>query len=314
MKKKIISAVMVAGMALSVCTVSLANSNSYSTADGLKSSGRIIYQEGANSVVIDSGDLYTLAAELDQFKVAAVNQMAALRTYFTSQESGTNLATNGQVNVVHTQPADTVDPLSLGFDTILEGFAASQSIPLVTSEYGYAEGTKLYKTEEGRLVTDSSGTGAQEISIAAATADNLSAGCAAWVNGELLLGTGADNQSYYSTNDMTKLFDSIEVVQNPCTLEKGTYMYIINNASATEHSDLYYIANLSISNDSVNSVTAVTSNSTVKGGSSNHNKVYLGYKIFRIEVNDESADVSITLRASSGASNGAANRMCIKMK
>lgn len=42
------------------------------------------------------------------------------------------------------------------------------------------------------------GSGTEKINVASATADNLSAGTAAWVNGSLILGTGSDNKSYYN--------------------------------------------------------------------------------------------------------------------
>lgn len=305
---------MVIVMALGVCTVSLAEETKQGTAAGLRSRGAIVYREGEQAVVLDADDLYALADRLDRFKVSAVNQMAALHTYFTRQEKGAELATSDEMHVVHRKPSDSVEPLSLDFDTIMEGFAASQTIPFVSSEYGYEEGTKLYRTEAGRLTTEGGGAGTQEISIAAATADNLSAGCAAWVNGELLLGTGMDNQTYFDRNDVSHLFDSIESVGNPCTLSRGSYMYIMNNAATTASSGLYFLPNVSITNSPVNSITAVRNSSGIRGSEGDSNKVYLGYRIYHIQINDESADVNITQRASTGAGRNITNRMCIKMK
>lgn len=145
--------------------------------------------------MVDSADLYVLADKVDSFKKSVAGQLAAMHTYLTT-ERGIELTTDGEVKVTHTEPQSQADPVSVDFDTLLEGLAASQSIPLESFDYGYPDGTKLYRAQDGKLTTDSSG---QEINIAAATAESLSAGRAAWVDGELLLGSGTDNQAYYNS-------------------------------------------------------------------------------------------------------------------
>lgn len=128
------------------------------TGEHLKSHGRIAYQNDGDRVVIDSDDLYMLADRLDLFKRGVADQLNSINTYFTREE-GISLKTEPDVHVVHAKPSgeSTVDPMGICFDTLLEGIAASQSVPS---------------------------------DVAAATVDNLSAGTAAWVNGELLLGWG----------------------------------------------------------------------------------------------------------------------------
>lgn len=313
MAKKYISAVIIMVMALGICTVSMAQEKAHGTAAELKSNGAIVYQKGDDSVVIDSTDLYTLADKLDHFKTAAAGQLEAVHTYFTPEKKGTQLTTDEHVNVVHTEPADKADPLTLDFDTILEGIAASQSIPLESSEYGYEAGSRLYKTKDGKLTTDASGEGATEINITAATADNLSAGTAAWVNGELLLGSGADNQAYYNSHSASGMLDSITRVGNPCTLEKGTYMYVVCHASYTPYSNLYYRTNVSITGDPVNTISEVTQYKSVTGSDKNH-QVYLGYRVYYIDVAEESAEVNITQTASTSASHNTSHRFCVKIE
>ena len=200
MKKKIISLTFLLAILFSTCMVALAeegSGQSVTTASQLKSHGAIVYQNGTDSVVIDSNDLYTLADAFDTFKAAVYSQMTEMNTYLTTDDEGINLTTSEDIYVVHSTPSDIVDPLSINFDTLIEGLAASQSIPHTPSEYGYAEGTNLYKTASGLLTTEASDE-TEMIEIEGATADSLSAGAAAWVNGELILGNGNDVEKAYN--------------------------------------------------------------------------------------------------------------------
>lgn len=206
MKKKIISTIVLITLLASTCMMALAEeenaplvvtTESMSTASKLKSKGAIVYQNGTDSVVIDSDDLYTLADAFDTFKAAVYWQMAEMNTYLTTEGEGVSLTTNKDIHAVHLAPSDMVDPYSVNFDTLVEGLAASQSIPYNATEYGYAEGTNLYRTEKGRLTTEASNK-TEMIEIEGATENSLSAGTAAWIDGELILGTGADNEAYYN--------------------------------------------------------------------------------------------------------------------
>lgn len=199
MKKKIISMTLLLSILFSTCMVAFAeddNTPYAETAAKLKSSGAIVYQNGTDSVVIDSNDLYILADTLDQFKYSIYSQMAEMNTYLTTEDMGIDLTTSNDIRVAHSAPEDIVDPLSINFETLVEGMAASQSIPHTPFEYGYEEDVKLYKTTAGLLTTDAS-DGTEMIEIEGSTADNLSAGAEAWVDGELILGTGADNKAFY---------------------------------------------------------------------------------------------------------------------
>ena len=105
MKKKIISIVLTLGLMCSTCMVALAEGDDLpflSTASQMKSKGAIVYQNGADSVVIDSNDLYVLADTLDQFKYAVYSQMAQMNTYLTTEERGINLTTsNDKIGRAH---------------------------------------------------------------------------------------------------------------------------------------------------------------------------------------------------------------------
>ncbi len=212
MKKRLLSFMTVLVLTFSVCMTAFATEGEITdepvprqgTAAELKSYGAIVYQKGTNSIRIDSDDLYMLADQIDQVKLDVNDQLAAMNTYFTAGE-GIALNTTQDFNVAHARPfeEDSVDPLDVNFDTLLEGIAVSQSVSSDVTAYGFPAGTELYKNANGVLTTDGTEEGAEKISVTAATADNLSAGTAAWVNGSLILGTGGDNRSYsdsgYST-------------------------------------------------------------------------------------------------------------------
>lgn len=201
MKKKLISVVSVMALAFGTCTVAMAAGSipDNATRNNIKSSGNIVYMDGEHSVEIYSDDLLMLADQLDSFKTTVSDQLGEMNTYFSTGKQGTGTVSDSNIKIVHTVPSEgeTVDPLTLDFDTLLEGLAASQSIPADVTEYGYADGTILYKTSDGELTTDSTQDNVEQISILAATPGNISAGNAAWVNGELVLGTGSDNKAYY---------------------------------------------------------------------------------------------------------------------
>lgn len=200
MKKKIVSIILMLALTMGTCSVAAAAEKNGATRDSLKSYGTIEYQEGNDKVSINSGDLYMLADQIDQVKLGVSDQLGAMNTYFTAGD-GISLDTDRQVSITHTRPskADSVDPVTVNFDTLLEGIAASQSVSSDITAYGYSSDTKLYKKPNGELTDNGSQEGVEQIRVSAATADNLSAGSAAWVNGRLILGTGKDNKAYYDS-------------------------------------------------------------------------------------------------------------------
>ncbi|MDE7429161.1 MAG: hypothetical protein K2N00_07845 [Lachnospiraceae bacterium] len=244
MKKKLLSIIMLTAIMINTCMVALAADNPNSTQNSLSSKGTICYQEGQETVVIDADDLYMLADRLDQFKVVVVEQLGELHTYLSRDSAGVSLAGNDGVYAGHLKPLpeNAVDPVTLDFDEILQGIAASQSIPLEPSAYGLASDTKLYKGENGKLTTDQA-SGATQISIQAATAANLSAGTAAWVNGELLLGTGEDMAVMYDEKMQSAGSDeelgTYEITSGYTLPEdvKSAYAYVVTTAYSTGGSD-----------------------------------------------------------------------------
>lgn len=190
----------------SACMVAAAAENTTAAQIDLRSRGAIQYQDGNETVVIDSTDLYKLAETMDQFKVSVAKQLGAHSTYLSKNPSGVSLQNTRGIYVTHLEPtaAEAVDPATLSFDTLMEGMAASQTIPTDPAVYEMSPGTKLYRGKDGKLqIGQKQQEDAQEVHIHAATASELSAGAAAWVDGKLILGTGDVNKSYHEGSSGT---------------------------------------------------------------------------------------------------------------
>lgn len=312
MNKKLLSIILVLALTFGPCIMAFATGSTNATRNSLKSQGNIVYTDGDNTVAIYSADLYHIADKLDTFKTSVANQLASIHTYFTSDDTSVSATTDNNVNITHTAPAsaDSVDPLVMDFDTLLEGLAASQSIPTDVTEYGYPADTNLYITDSGSLTMDS--TDATQIGITAATAENLSAGTAAWVNGNLILGTGADNTAYYDLNAIDYQSLTVESVSSS-TFTKGKYLYFIvfvalPDGTGNEPTSISFsISPESISNPTVNRLTRLSFERIQR---ENQYLVPLAINlIYFIDVVDESATVSISLNRTGGSYRNFATRV-----
>lgn len=129
----------------------------------IRSKGRIDYAGGI--VMIDASDLIYLAKEIDMLEAAyKMNTVAALNhmgTYYLEDGSVTHDKAEESLPVEYA--------VNLSFEEIYEGVLQSQSVE------------KLAITEE----------------VVGASADNLTEGTAAWLDGELVVGNGADNDASY---------------------------------------------------------------------------------------------------------------------
>ena len=101
-------------------------------------------------------------------------------------------------------PADKIVPTTNpSFNQINTALEYIKSIPNAGKEWKDASNNSYYVKEDGSITTNASEAkknadgNAEPLKISAATAGNLSAGTSAWVDGSLLIGTGADNKNYY---------------------------------------------------------------------------------------------------------------------
>ena len=101
-------------------------------------------------------------------------------------------------------PADKIVPTTNpSFNQINTALEYIKSIPNAGKEWKDASNNSYYVKEDGSITTNASEAkknadgNVEPLKISAATAGNLSAGTSAWVDGSLLIGTGADNKNYY---------------------------------------------------------------------------------------------------------------------
>ncbi len=145
----------------------------------LNSKGIIDYENG--TVVIDSSDFVYLADEIDMLESAyKANTVSALHAM------GTSFHADGSIS--HETSDEGIpgeEAVRLSYDTIISGILQSQSVDHLAGQ-----------------------------GIAGATEDNLSKGTAAWVNGKLIIGKGADNNAYYRQgflDGQLSLYDKVSI-------------------------------------------------------------------------------------------------------
>lgn len=166
----------------------------YSVAAGYtwKSQGNIaaVRSDGTKTVIFDKSDLDYLDGRIDAIEAdvstGKENLANALNPLGTNPSLGTPLSGTST------------------FNELMEAINHSQAIPDKT----IGESVSI-ATEDYELASKVTGqTINSNTKISAATADNLSLGTSAWVDGSLLIGTGVDNKNYYNlgyTNGMAKV-------------------------------------------------------------------------------------------------------------
>lgn len=184
----------------------------------LKSRGNLVYEEGAVSLY--AADFDYLLAEADEIqREQELTELASVRTEGSGRKE--NIRSRGVVNYSDGQVimdssdfirlADRLDGLEDAYRDSTAGaadalkqmgtyFTADGAVTHVPGEAASGEnGTKLpyHKICDGILQSQSvAHLAAQKIS--AAVSNNLSKGTAAWVDGTLVVGNGADNTTFYN--------------------------------------------------------------------------------------------------------------------
>lgn len=142
---------------------------------GIVSSGSVQYQHA----VIDTNDLWKIDNYISEKRNAAVGVLNRLGTRFRQQSGEYTYdrnPDNGQ---------EDIDISQINWSLLSRAAAESQGVPAGLAVLNQEAALHIEGVEEG---TDFYLT---------ATEDNLSAGKAAWVDGRLLLGNGADNDRAY---------------------------------------------------------------------------------------------------------------------
>lgn len=145
------------------------------TSGRVRSSGRVRYEYA----LIDGDDLRWVDAYISEKKDAAARTLNQLGTRFR-QQSG-QYAYDRNPDVLQ----EDIDLRGLDWTTLIQAAKESQSVPAGLSVLNPEAALHIEGVEERTDYYE------------AATEDNLSAGKAAWVDGRLLLGNGADNNRAY---------------------------------------------------------------------------------------------------------------------
>lgn len=190
-----------------VCIVggsALAEEGEYNRRGRIASKGVINYDD--NTVVLDSSDLTYLADEIDElewaYKSSTMEALNRIHTFYVSTDG--DISHEQQDNHVSSDMA-----AQLSFGDLYQGIVKSQSVDHLSNVQAEdADGNPLYYADQNAgesndLITVTKEANDYPLFIHPADADNLTAGTAAWVDGNLIIGTGSDNAAYYDNGKNT---------------------------------------------------------------------------------------------------------------
>ena len=174
-------------LAVSIFCYSCGNIAYAAEEDMIRSRGSLVYwEEGVaetgetEAVIYDAADIREIKKYLDLQKEGLLQKLLQLGTTFIWTDTGWQYSRSPEDS-----SGNTPEGGQIGWDLLFNAILDSQSVPenvavvepkISLQIEGIAEYTDFYKT---------------------ATADSISKGKAAWVEGNLLLGTGADNEKAY---------------------------------------------------------------------------------------------------------------------
>lgn len=199
-------------LAATLVIVLLSGITLYSVAAGheWKSQGNVeaVRSDGTKTVIFDKSDLDYLDGRIDAIEAdvstGKENLANALNPLGTNPSLGTPLSGTST------------------FNELMEAINHSQAIPDKTIGESVSIATEDYElasTVTGQTINS-------DTKISAATADNLSLGTSAWVDGSLVIGTGADNKNYYEQSTTPIYISSIAL-----SASASANSYVSNDSS-----------------------------------------------------------------------------------
>lgn len=208
-------------LAATLVIVLLSGITLYSVAAGhtWKSQGNVeaVRSDGTKTVIFDKSDLDYLDGRIDAIEAdvstGKENLANALNPLGTNPSLGTPLSGTST------------------FNELMEAINHSQAIPDKT----IGESVSI-ATEDYELASKVTGqTINSDTKISAATADNLSLGTSAWVDGSLLIGTGADNKNYYDLGVTKIVFRQVKTYDAPTNYtNRHIYADLYSNSDLIE--------------------------------------------------------------------------------
>ena len=201
------------------------------------STGDVVYdQGGTKKVVFDNDDLKYLGEKIDAALVATDSAKVAAET--GKKEIAKKLNT-WSIPTKLSEENPTYDGIKTSLDYIKStpGIGTAYKDEALNQYYVKPDGGRTIKASEA----DTSKAEQGALKIAAATADNLSAGTAAWVNGSFIIGTGSDNNKYYDDGkeDGNTVHSETKTITSNTTTDLGAdhcIRYIKTNIPSPSHS------------------------------------------------------------------------------
>lgn len=177
--------------------VTLAEGNS--RRNNIKSAGNIDFGDG--KAYFASSDLIYLADQVDElektYKTTVINALNNIGTYFKSDGSITHDSSQNEMDTEE-------EKVLISFGQITNGIIESQSVKsIIELQVTDKDGNLLFYIDEeaknnGNLLRTTTTDTGMPVYYKEASANNLTAGSAAWVNGILIRGNGADNAAHYA--------------------------------------------------------------------------------------------------------------------
>lgn len=220
---------------IGIPTVSTAGTTSRKA--NIKSTGNLGFENG--SVYIASSDLTYLADEIDHledtYKTTTVDALNTIGTFFKVDGTITN-------DIAQNEADTDEEKAALSFGSIKDGILQSQSINSVSQMQATDKDGNLlfYSTQEAQtnknlLDTTTDDTGFP-VFYQAATADNLTAGSAAWVNGTLIKGNGSDNQAFLEQGYRQGYSEGVAEALSKVNV---SYIYHTHNGTSSAYGGCY---------------------------------------------------------------------------
>lgn len=197
--RKVKAVILIGACVLSICVSIMALADGSSRRGNINSKGKIDFGNG--SVVLDSADLFYLADSIDElestYKITTIDALNEIGTYFRGDGSVTN---DVGINEIDTDEEKT----AFSFGNIKSGILQSQSVASISQIQAVDRtgNTLFYVNQDAADNQNLLQTTTQDTGFAVCykpiSAENLTAGTAAWVDGHLIRGNGGDNASSYA--------------------------------------------------------------------------------------------------------------------
>lgn len=195
--------------------------------------GKINYTNGSNSVVVDAADIAAIDNMVGEGKTQIKNAIHAV-------DADDRLGTSAWTETTFPDFGNLASLIS-GSQTLTEAQAGTQALNNNGEALYYKDQAASEARDLTQTCTDDTG---YPVYYQSATAANLTAGSAAFVDGKLILGTGADNDTYMDLGKEYVLnHANIEYLYhhhsgNPDT-EGGCYEYVTETTTCKGKMKIY---------------------------------------------------------------------------